>query len=572
MAGSYTLPQTRVFQEFSMAPNDVTQNLNPFVMGPRFEAFNYHDATKRSLCTNLDYLGKSLTLPWSPNMPQGSTPDATAGKYGVTFENAYVELADATSGTAAEADIGDDGKARKFTFESLSTDVTDGHFLGYTETDGGDLKFAKIIARDGLTVTLDTYVPAVGLDEQPKAVTFAPALFIETVEAQAKNLTANQSGGVTVAAAAKILDGAVEREVLAAKAYLNQRSLRTDSAFTIGSVENDADIVRTCGPIVPSNPLAYALHLTLRNCASATVRYMAIKADTKDGWIEALKHATNTNEVYAICPATETTGATRRGIYALVEEHCDAMSQPEEKSWRIAFVNSIPERGEDEDAADWAKSIATESKRLANHRVYNVFPGTLVDIDGNTVDGMYAAAAVCGLACSVLPQQPITNVELEGFYDVPDAYSTFSRAELNTIAAGGTLIVMQDRPGSVVYIRHQISTAYSKGEGVAKAELSMVRNLDSISYYFANRFAPYIGRYNVTDDLLTEIKCVIKDGLAFLQTATEGNRLIGPQVLADGTELRNIYIVGGEKDHVAAEVALNLPAPFNNFDLHLQVI
>jgi hypothetical protein len=221
--------------------------------------------------------------------------------------------------------------------------------------------------------------------------------------------------------------------------------------------------------------------------------------------------------------------------------------------------------------AEYVAAIAATSEHFKHRRAYNVFPNKLRASDGNYVEGMYAAAAVCALACSVPPQQPITNVEINGFADIPDVYSTFNRDELNTIAAGGTLIVMQDKRGGSVYVRHQISTAYSDGD-LNSTELSLVKNLDSISYYFANRFAPYHGRYNVSDDLITEIRGIIEDGLAHLETTTETNKLIGPQVLADGTELRALYKDPDEKDKVYANVALNLPAPFNNFDLHLQVI
>ena len=220
---------------------------------------------------------------------------------------------------------------------------------------------------------------------------------------------------------------------------------------------------------------------------------------------------------------------------------------------------------------EYVEAIANTSRQFKDRRAYNVFPNTLRASDGNYVSGMYAAAAVCALACSVLPQQPITNVEVKGFSDLPDVYSQFSREELNAIAAGGTLILMQDKPGGTVYVRHQISTAYAQGD-VNSTELSLVKNLDSISYYFAGRFAPYIGRYNITDDLLTEIRGILEDGLAFLEKTSEADRLIGPQVIADGTEIRSLYRDPNEQDKAYADVALNLPEPFNNFDLHLQVI
>ena len=219
---------------------------------------------------------------------------------------------------------------------------------------------------------------------------------------------------------------------------------------------------------------------------------------------------------------------------------------------------------------EYVEAIAETSASFRDRRAYNVFPNRLRASDGNMVSGMYGAAAVCALACSVAPQQPITNVEIKGFVDLPDVYSKFSRDELNEIAAGGTLILMQDKPNGTVYVRHQISTAYRDGN-LNTTELSLTKNLDSISYYFANRFAPYIGRYNITDDLIAELRGVLDDGLSYLETTTESSRLVGPQVLAEGTEIRALYR-SAEKDKAYADVALNLPAPFNNFDLHLQVI
>jgi len=219
---------------------------------------------------------------------------------------------------------------------------------------------------------------------------------------------------------------------------------------------------------------------------------------------------------------------------------------------------------------EYVRAIAETSASFRDRRAYNVFPNTLRASDGNLVPGMYGAAAVCALACSVAPQQPITNVEIKGFVDLPDVYGKFSRDELNEIAAGGTLILTQEAPGGTVYVRHQISTAYRDGN-LNTTELSLTKNLDSISYYFANRTNPYIGKYNITDDLLTEIRGIIEDGLAHLETTTETNKLIGPQVLAEGTEIRSLYRTA-EKDKAYCDLALNLPAPFNNFDLHLQVI
>ena len=218
--------------------------------------------------------------------------------------------------------------------------------------------------------------------------------------------------------------------------------------------------------------------------------------------------------------------------------------------------------------AQLVQYVADLSSSLATRRMYNVFP-SVASTDGIVFSGEFLAAAAAGLASSVLPQQPLTNVELNGIGDIPIVYQTYSRAQLNTIAAGGTFIIMQDRPGSQVYVRHQISTAYSEGN-LMKAELSITKNLDSISYYFAELFAPLIGKYNITPELLDVIRSRLNGGLTALESETAAG-LYGPQVLAEGTEILELRQSEVNKDHVYAKVHLNLPVPFNYFDLDLEI-
>ena len=89
MAGSYILPQARVFQEFSQTPNDVTQNLNPFIIGPSFELMRYAKEDERGLCTSGAYVRESKTLKWAKGATGTSVDTAW---YGVTFVDAYVKL------------------------------------------------------------------------------------------------------------------------------------------------------------------------------------------------------------------------------------------------------------------------------------------------------------------------------------------------------------------------------------------------------------------------------------------------------------------------------------------------
>ena len=218
--------------------------------------------------------------------------------------------------------------------------------------------------------------------------------------------------------------------------------------------------------------------------------------------------------------------------------------------------------------AELANAVAAVSASFASRRIYHVFPDSL-GAYGVTQTSEFGAAAVAGLCSSVVPQQGLTNIELLGFDDLPLVYSTFNRDQLNTMAGAGTMIIMQDVAGGPIYIRHQVSTATADGN-LNTTELSITKNLDSISYYFAYRLSPYIGKYNVTPDLLVVLNTQINDGLLFLGSFTAVG-LLGPQITLDGTTLNYLKQHPTLKDHVLCSVDLNLPAPFNVMELHLVV-
>ena len=214
-------------------------------------------------------------------------------------------------------------------------------------------------------------------------------------------------------------------------------------------------------------------------------------------------------------------------------------------------------------------AIASTSRNMADRRMYNVFPNWAAG-NGVTFGGEFLAAAAAGLASSVLPQQPITNVELIGVDDVKICYETYTRTQLNEIAEGGTFIIMQDLPGDRVYVRHQLSTDYVSGN-LLKSELSITKNLDSISYYFAEVYKPYIGKYNITPRLIEQLRVEAEASLTRLESET-GAGLYGPQVLPEGTEIVTFEQDQVNQDHVYAHIKLNLPRPFNVLDLDLEVI
>ena len=218
--------------------------------------------------------------------------------------------------------------------------------------------------------------------------------------------------------------------------------------------------------------------------------------------------------------------------------------------------------------AEMADAMAAASSFYYNRRVYSVFPSTAYS-GGVAQTSEFVAAAVAGLCSSVPPQQGLTNIELLGFDDLPMVYSTFSRTQLNKMAEYGSLIVMQDVVGGTVYIRHQVSTAASSNN-LNLTELNVTKNLDSISYYFASVLTPYIGRYNVTPELLGAIKTTLYDGMSYLGSFTSIG-LLGPQIDLENTKIVTLQQHPTLKDTIVCTMDVGMPYPFNVMQLSLVV-
>ena len=221
-------------------------------------------------------------------------------------------------------------------------------------------------------------------------------------------------------------------------------------------------------------------------------------------------------------------------------------------------------------ASEIATRVAATATSFGSRRMYYVAPMD-IHVGGVVTRPVFAAAALAGLVSSMAPQRPLTNVTLSGFSEIPAAYRVFNRADLNAMAAGGTFILAQDTENGPIYVRHQLSTAASDGN-LLTSELSVVKNLDAISYYFSDVLSPYIGRYNITPELINVINIDLIAGLGFMQSPFTGAGLLGPMVLdTDRTAVRRVEQHPTLKDHVVAVVDLELPLPVNVIQLRLVV-
>jgi hypothetical protein len=141
----------------------------------------------------------------------------------------------------------------------------------------------------------------------------------------------------------------------------------------------------------------------------------------------------------------------------------------------------------------------------------------------------------------------------------------FTRGQLDLMAEKGVWIVTQDPVTGQVYTRHGLTTA---GYGSPDTQEESVRkNRDSVSFYFLDRFAQYIGSTNVSDHLATIIAGEVLAGIEFLRNSAFSPRLGGQIVDARLLEVRRSLEFA---DRLVVNIEVIWPYPLNNLEIHLK--
>jgi hypothetical protein len=200
----------------------------------------------------------------------------------------------------------------------------------------------------------------------------------------------------------------------------------------------------------------------------------------------------------------------------------------------------------------------------ATRRAYLVWPDEIGNA-GMTVPGYFLCCSLAGLRSAAYPHRPLTNVEIAGWDNVSRTTEFFTLDQLNTLADAGWWIVTQDPDDGDVFTRHQLSTNTTD---INRSEQSVTTNVDSISYTFLRRLAPYIGRSNVTPTAISVIEGEIISVLENFSNFTP-NDLLGPQLL--GYEIAQLEQHPVLRDRILAVVQLDVPYPLNNIELHLVI-
>jgi len=174
-----------------------------------------------------------------------------------------------------------------------------------------------------------------------------------------------------------------------------------------------------------------------------------------------------------------------------------------------------------------AAEIALDAGSWGSRRIRAVWPDT-IESSGTVMEGYFLAASLAGLSAGLLPQQPMTRVEIVGYSRVNRTTAKFNRTQLDALAAAGVYIVTQN-PDGKIYTRHAVTTG--EYADINQREESVTRNVDSISYILRDLLDPFIGIYSINASVVSQIDHIIDIELKKL-IADFSTSASGPQVIA----------------------------------------
>lgn len=214
-----------------------------------------------------------------------------------------------------------------------------------------------------------------------------------------------------------------------------------------------------------------------------------------------------------------------------------------------------------------AASVAAASTSFSSSRVVHVQPDLCaVSVNGVTkyLPGYYLCAGLAGLVSGLPAQKGLTNIGLAGFTDLSHSNFYFTRAQLNTMAAAGTLLMVQEAQGTLPYVRHSLTTDMTV---LQYREIQQVKNIDFVSYYFYDITNGFAGRYNITPDTLRVLRTTIEAGISLLKSKVI-SKIGAPLTSATIAKLEQNT---SNKDNVDCVMNIEIPTVMNYINIYLVV-
>ena len=234
----------------------------------------------------------------------------------------------------------------------------------------------------------------------------------------------------------------------------------------------------------------------------------------------------------------------------------DGNSEPVEVAQKIEIHHALSK-------SEIVVDLKDQAQAFSNRRVCATWPD-FFGTNGVTVPGYFLGCILAGMRSGVQPHQGLTNVAVSGGDDFARSTSFFSDTQLDDLADSGIWIVTEDQDGTP-HTRHALTTDtldLNRREEVIRV------NVDSMSYQFLGVLQTFIGRTNVTDSMLSILADTLNTQIQLFKTSGTTDELGSQLIDGELTVLQKHPLFA---DRVEAVIALTVPAPMNNIELHLVV-
>lgn len=209
-----------------------------------------------------------------------------------------------------------------------------------------------------------------------------------------------------------------------------------------------------------------------------------------------------------------------------------------------------------------AQALSDIARAFATRRMILGAPETVTISDGSlsvNVPSFYAAAVEGGKAAQLLPHVGFSNTIAPGIQDVINSNDYFSKTQMNIAAAGGIWWWFKPTPSSAVTCRHQLTTDTTT---IESREWNLLRPLDYLAKMLRMQIRPYLGKYNITDDLLRLVDMAL-DGIV--------QELVDNKKMFTTLEFGQVTVVEGSPDSLEVTVDAARIYPFNKMTVRIRV-
>ncbi|MEG0728128.1 MAG: hypothetical protein RR420_00760 [Anaerovoracaceae bacterium] len=238
-------------------------------------------------------------------------------------------------------------------------------------------------------------------------------------------------------------------------------------------------------------------------------------------------------------------------INAAVLNHVIAMEDFLERKERCAIFNKKHEAFVDFETL--LTQFGGYTSALKNSKIISVYPDKATKLlsDGNyyTLDAPFVCCSVAALQASKSVEQSMTRSQINVFNTLLGL--PMLRKQLNAVAEKGvTLLEQKQGAGTPVVVRHALTTNMLNAQ---TCEPSVQAVEDYTKKFIRNIADNYIGKYNITPDLITKINGAITSGLLTLQ---ESGIILGGRIVSLAQDKNN-------PDTLILVVEVKVPYPCN---------